>query len=242
MTRKTKDNLKKIQPLTAPVSSLKGIGPKRGRFLARKGISSVVDLLFFTPLRYEDRTRICPAGELREGVPVLVRGRVLAGREERFPGSGKRLFRIRLQDGDARLDLIWFHYRKPHLEGYAVKDRELLVYGTLGLNRGVYQMIHPEVTAPDRPVEECLGFTPVYSPIEGLSPGALRGTIEQALDLYLPSLVDPLPGDILRDLGLPDLAGAVREVHRPPAESSLADLNAHRTPAHRRLLFDRFFL
>ena len=55
---KTLTYLKQLQPLSIPLSSLKGIGPKRAVHLAQKGVHTVLDLLFFTPLRYEDRTAV----------------------------------------------------------------------------------------------------------------------------------------------------------------------------------------
>ena len=84
MARKKESHLKQTQVLTLPLTQLKGVGPKRAMFLAQKGLHTVLDLLFFTPLRYEDRTRITPIREAREGQSVLVRGRVVSGREERF--------------------------------------------------------------------------------------------------------------------------------------------------------------
>ncbi|MBW2358903.1 MAG: hypothetical protein JRF21_09490, partial [Deltaproteobacteria bacterium] len=53
---------KRILELNRPITSLKGIGPKRAELLLRKGIKTVLDLIFFTPTRYEDRSRVLPIG------------------------------------------------------------------------------------------------------------------------------------------------------------------------------------
>jgi ATP-dependent DNA helicase RecG len=86
-----------------PVTSLKGIGPKRAELLEMKGIKTVLDLMFFTPNRYEDRSRISQIGKTVDGQSVLVRGKVLSGREEMFFRRGKGLFRIIIKDVTARL-------------------------------------------------------------------------------------------------------------------------------------------
>ncbi|MBK5101984.1 MAG: hypothetical protein JJE15_13485, partial [Desulfobacteraceae bacterium] len=63
---------------------MKGIGPKRAELLAQRGLTTIQDLLIFTPIRYEDRSRVLPIANAQEGPKVLVRGEVISGGEERF--------------------------------------------------------------------------------------------------------------------------------------------------------------
>lgn len=246
MPRREKDaHLRRIQRLSPPVSSLKGIGPARAQALRDRGIHTVLDLLFLTPVRYEDRTRITPIREAAEGDPVLVKGRVVSGGEERFFRSGKKLFRILIRDEHGALELVWFRYRKPHLAGLLAPGTTLLAFGTVRPGRPRGQMIHPEVRA----VHEAsggacppLGVVPVYSAVKGVSAAALRSSMDEALRRHLPQLIDPVPPEISRAAGLPDLNTAIRGVHLPPPNASMDELRCLDTPFHRRLLFDRFFL
>jgi ATP-dependent DNA helicase RecG len=235
--------LKQIQQLSLPLSCLKGVGPKRSAFFAQKGLHTILDLLFFTPLRYEDRTRITPISDVQEGIPALVRGKVVYGREERFYPTRKRLFKILIRDGKAGLELVWFNYRKPFLTQLASQGKNLLAYGPVRMNRGHKQMIHPDTTVI-RPggYAEAPGFHPVYSSIDGIPPSTLRSAISAVLAKHLSSLADPLSADMIHRLGLPSLRESIQHVHRPPKESSIDQLNQQSTPYHRRLLFDRFFL
>jgi ATP-dependent DNA helicase RecG len=235
--------LKQIQQLSLPLSCLRSIGPKRSALFARKGLHTILDLLFFIPFLYEDRRRITPISDALEGIPALFRGKVVYGREERFYPARKRLFKILIRDGKAGLELVWFNYRRPFLTRLAAQGTELLVYGPVRINRGHKQVIHPETTvigpggsggAP--------GFHPVYSSIDGIPASTLRSAISAALEKHLSALVDPLPADMIHRLGLPSLRESIRHVHRPPKECSIEQLNQHRTAYHRRLLFDRFFL
>lgn len=233
--------LRQVQPVSHPLSSLKGVGPKRGAHFACKGIHTVLDLLFFTPRRYEDRTSILPIAATQEGVLSLVQGRVLKGGEQRFFPSRTRVFKILLRDASGEVELLWFHYRKPHLMGMVSPGTELLVFGAVKMNRGRRQIIHPELwTATSR--EGGLGFCPVYASISGISPPLLRSTIRKALDQYGGGISDPVPEHITESLGLPCLAEALQYVHFPPPDALFSELNHHQTPYHQRLLFDRFFL
>ena len=246
MIAKRNAPLRQIQKLTLPLTCLNGVGPKRARLLAEKGLHTILDLLFFTPFRYEDRSRVSPIHETREGIPVLVKGRVVSGREERFYPSGKRLFKMTIRDKESRLDLIWFHYKKPHLTKYTTSGMELLAYGRIQINRGLRQMIHPEVTLLDSDGAQStagrLGFYPVYRAIQGISTKVLRSMIITALDHYLTDLIDPIPGEITSRLGLPNLAGAIKHAHFPSEQLAFDQLNRFATPFHERLIFDRFFL
>ena len=236
-------HLKSIQNLTLPVSTLKGVGPKRAGSFALKGIRTILDLLFLTPIRYEDRTKITPIQEVPEGAPVQVQGQVVFGKEERFFRSRRKIFRIMIRDEGAGLELLWFNYKKPHLDAMASPGSTLLAYGSVTWNHGRRQMVHPEVVkhAPGAP-GELLGFYPVYPGVEGLSSAMLRSLMMKALQGHLSSIIDPVPARLAESLGLPSLEEALRSVHFPPKSCSFADLNSFQTAFHKRLLFDRFFL
>ena len=236
-------HLKSIQTLTLPVSTLKGVGPKRALFFSRKGIRTVLDLLFFTPIRYEDRTKVTPVHEAQEGIPVQVRGKVVFGKEEIFFRSRRRTFRILIRDDRTDLELLWFNYKKPHLTAVAIPGSTLLVFGTMTSNHGRRQMVHPEVmTLAGDDTGERLAFYPVYSMVEGLSSAMVRSLMMRALQEHLPSIIDPVPKQVAGTLSLPSLEEALQSVHFPPRTFSIASLNAGQTDFHKTLLFDRFFL
>ena len=53
--------------LATNVQFVKGIGPKVAQTLLEKGITTVEDLLYYLPFRYEDRLNPRGIGELRVG-------------------------------------------------------------------------------------------------------------------------------------------------------------------------------
>ena len=58
-----------------PVTVLRGVGDMLAGRLRELGVETTQDLLFLLPLRYEDRTRLVPLGELRAGQRAAVRRR-----------------------------------------------------------------------------------------------------------------------------------------------------------------------
>ncbi|MBW2345674.1 MAG: ATP-dependent DNA helicase RecG [Deltaproteobacteria bacterium] len=231
-----------VPELNRPLTSLKGIGKKRAELLAQKGLYTVLDLLFFTPIRYEDRSRILPINETGEESEVYVKGNVISAGEKRFFRSGKRLFRIVIEDETAALDLLWFQYRKAHLSRFTYPGLRLMAYGKIQKMQGKRQMIHPDIILQDQGKDkEVLGLYPVYSMVKGISGQVLRSAVRQALDLYDYALADIIPGEITARLGLPGIANTIRSVHFPPYGSSVDRFNRFETKYHQRLIFDRFF-
>jgi RecG-like helicase len=115
------------------------------------------------------------------------------------------VFKILLRDASGKAELLWFHYRKPHLMRFTAPGTELLAFGTIRINGGRHQIIHPELSTCDGS-EDHLGFYPVYPFIAGISRTLLRATIKKALDECLGKISDPLPENIVEALGLPDSA------------------------------------
>ncbi|MGD8386538.1 MAG: ATP-dependent DNA helicase RecG [Desulfobacteraceae bacterium] len=243
MPRPRSHPLKQVHVLTRPLTELRGVGQKRAACFSRRGLRTVLDLLFFTPVRYQDRSRFSSAPDLREGQPALVCGIVASGGEVRS-GRGRRpLYRILLEVEGGTVELIWFHFRKAHLDKWARPGTELMVYG--GVHKAGERpcMAHPEVHVPVKGSRlHPPGIHPVYGSVEGVPGGVVRSAVQAALDRYAPRIDDPVPRDILDELGLPSLEEALFQTHQPPVHVSIECLHRLNTPAQKRLVFDRFLL
>jgi len=223
-------------PERRPVTTLKGVGDALADKLARLGVFTVQDLLFLLPLRYEDRTRVVPIGSLRPGDRAVVEGEVELT-EVVF--RGKRQLLSRLSDGSGFLTLRFFHFTASQqaalTRGVRVRCFGDVRRGPLGL-----EIVHPEyriVVGDAQELSESL--TPVYPATEGVQQGRLRRLTELAFaECEARGLTDWLPREVLSDPSLPSLVEALQHVHRPPPTASLAQLEAGRDPAQRRLAFE----
>jgi len=242
MTSKKDPRFDHIQRLSLPLSLIKGVGPKRAAMLGLKGLHTVLDLFYFTPIRYEDRSSISPINRAENGSSCLVKGRVIEGREEKFYPSRKRIYRITISDDEGgTLELLWFHYIKPHLAGFSRPGLKIMAYGTMKISRGKRQVFHPDIAISENGFKDTPGFIPVYSSVQGVSENILRSVIGTSIDAYLKDLIDPIPVNLLNQLSLSGLRESIKGVHSPPENFSIELLNRSDTPFHKRLLFDRFF-
>ena len=107
-----------------PVTTLRGVGESLAEKLAKLGITTVQDLLFLLPLRYEDRTRVVPIGSLRVGERAVIEGEVLLS-EVAF--RGRRQLLCRIGDGSGSLTLRFFHFSRLAAAGARARHAPALL-------------------------------------------------------------------------------------------------------------------
>jgi ATP-dependent DNA helicase RecG len=225
--------------LDIPVSRLRGIGAKRATLLEKRGISTVLDLFYFIPRDYEDRTKITPFSELMDGKPAYIKGKVLWAGEERLFRSGKNLFKIIAGEGIFQLDLCWFNVKKAYFTSFCCTGQEIWAYGPVTCHGNRIQMYHPDISTTGN--DDTLSLLPVYPVIEGLSNRLLRPVIRAAITEHLDLLIDPVPEIFLKKVGLPGLKNTISALHFPDKNSDLAILKYRESAFHKRIIFDRFF-
>ncbi len=218
------------------MTTLKGVGPSMAVKLEGFGISTLQDLLFHLPLRYQDRTRLTPIGSLRPGGDALIEGEVQLS-EIKF--GRKRMLLTRISDGTGSLTLRFFHFNNAQKESLA-RGVRLRCYGEVRRGSATLEMIHPEFrrVGEGQEVEEAL--TPIYPATEGLQQAGLRRLIDQAVEQLQQgsvALAEWLPPELLPQ-GMPTLREAVLLLHRPPPDISLAALLEGEHPAQQRLAFE----
>jgi ATP-dependent DNA helicase RecG len=219
-----------------PVTDLKGVGPRLASKLERLGLTSVQDLLFHLPFRYQDRTRITAIGALRPGDEAVVVGQI--GLSEITYGRRRSLL-SRISDGTGALTLRFFHFSAAQQDNLA-RGRWIRCFGEARRGPASLEMIHPEYElfdSEDIPAP-ANHLTPFYPTTEGLHQLSLRKLVGEAVNRSPDGIRDWLPPEVLADLGLPTLAEALAYVHNPPPEASTALLAAGRHPAQQRLAFE----
>jgi len=216
---------------------LKGVGPRLAERLARLGIHRIQDLLFHLPLRWEDRTRVIPMGQLRHGDRAVIEGTV---QHAETVYRRRRSLLVSISDGSGAVVLRFFYFSRAQVERLK-RGARLRCFGEARRGRNSLEMVHPEYRQVEAgaPVEAAL--TPVYPTTEGLNQNRLRDLIAQAL-AYLArhpdKLEDLLPAEYLPEgLGM-DLYQALEALHRPSPEISVARLLEADYPPRRRLVFE----
>ena len=190
--------------LAAAVESLDGVGPTIARRLAKLGLSTVGDLLWQSPRRYEQPAptkRICDLFGDEEAVIDGVVRSVTMRRRGRL-----KILTARVADETGEIQATWFN--QPWLEAK-------LAAGTHVRIRGRANKYGFAVSSYDLDGEsETSGFAPVYPASEDVSQKKLRDLRAQALELVR-DVGDDLPAALLASERLPLRADALAAIHRP---------------------------
>ena len=238
-------------PLTAvsDVQFLKGVGPARAQLLASRGIRTVEDLLYYTPFRYEDRTRLTRIRDLVPGQTTTVFARVLTcGLMQ--TRRGLYIYDLAASDSTGMLRCKWFN--SVYLERNKVfhSGQQVFFYGKADRDRygtGTMEIIQPQFEILPEDEKEggnSLQIRPPRAHLRihcALGPRVLRRLMRAALDGLEGRIPDRLPPSVVQKNRLLDRATAVRETHFPPDGQDLDQLCAFRTPAQVRLIFEEFF-
>jgi ATP-dependent DNA helicase RecG len=241
--------------LTTEVMYLKGVGPARAEILVSHAIRTVEDLLYYTPFRYEDRTRMTPIRDLVPGQTATILARVLTGGLTRAR-SGMYIYDLSAADASSpqargMIRCKWFN--AAYLEKNKVfrPGQRVFFYGKAEIDRygtGNLQIIQPQFeilpeaeSQPGRDSLEVGRVVPIYESMGTLSPRVLRRLMWAALESLDGQIPDRLPPSVRSKNKLLDRDTALRRTHFPDPQESLEALAGFRTPAHTRLIFEEFF-
>lgn len=232
------------------VQFLKGVGPRLGQLLNQLNIQTVENLLYHFPRRYLDynnRVKIC---ELKPGEDVTIIGTVRSVNAYNAKNRNVSILSLTLRDETGQCQANWFYGKanRGMLEIYKSRfapGTDVLLSGKVKWDS------YKRMAAIDRPEVEILSYqdasaatdsdslhagriVPIYKLTEGLNLRFLRRAIHQALHDYLDTILDPLPGELLKRYHLVDLRTALQQIHFPESKEK-ADL------ARQRLVFDELF-
>lgn len=138
-----------LNPLFAEAETLPGVGPQVAKLLKRLDVTRVVDLLYHLPTGVIERIRAPAASAALLGRNVILELKPFQIRDSR---SGRGPMRVFAADRDGNtISLIYFN--NP---GWAKKslpmDQLRIVSGKLEQYGEEWQIIHPEVIRPGKPV------------------------------------------------------------------------------------------
>jgi ATP-dependent DNA helicase RecG len=242
--------------LSTNVQYVKGIGPKIAEILLEKGITTVEDLLYYLPFRYEDRLNPRGINELRAGEMASIVAEVRTFglfRTRKMP-----LFEMTVGQGRDTLKCIWFN--AAYLQDKFRAGMMVALYGRVeqsDFGRLRLQIMQPQFEIlydpGESPVQagednkwkslEVGRIVPIY---EAAGKGKLsarwfRRVIYGMLEQLQPDIPDAIPPIVRGRMSLIDRRGAFQHAHWPEVGESLAKLQQARTPALLRLIFEELF-
>jgi ATP-dependent DNA helicase RecG len=218
--------------LDLPLHRIVGIGPRQAQRLEKLGLTTVRDLLFHLPRRYEDTRETVPLRALQPGTVQTARVRVRNISARRSPYKKMVLVEATLEDEGAVASAVWFN--QPFLARQLQPGMELMVSGKVEQSRTGLTFRNPsfERAGPDQ--HHVGTIAPVYPETQGITSRFLRSKIEPLLGLVT-QVPDRLPPSVRDAEDLMPIAEALYQVHVPDSLEAAAR-------ARERIAFEELFL
>jgi ATP-dependent DNA helicase RecG len=235
-----------VDPITlaTPLQYLKGVGPRRASDLQRAGLVTVEDLLFRFPIRYEDRGQIATVAGVKPGQTVSLAVEILSTHLRSTRRPGFKIFEALLRDATGHIRAVWLN--QPFLKDVIRPHDRLFLFGAVEMKgSGALQLTNPQYELLDADDQESIHtgrIVPVYEKTGALTPKMQRRLVHDVLHRLPADMADPLPAQVRRAVHLPERREALAAAHFPEARTPLEQLNAFRSPAQQRLIFEEFFL
>ncbi|MEM9482583.1 MAG: ATP-dependent DNA helicase RecG [Cyanobacteria bacterium P01_F01_bin.116] len=247
LTPKTATLPRSGHPLDQPITYLKGIGPKNSERLAKLGLYTVRDVLYYYPRDHLDYARQVKIRDLKPGDTVTVMGTVRRCNCFNSPRNAKlTIFEISIYDGTGTLKISrFFAGARFRNRGWQERQKRLYPSGSTLAASGLVKKGKYGITLDDPDLEvlgdshdaidsETVGrVMPIYPLTEGVPAPLVRKAVVSALPAAI-EIRDPFPTKLREEHGLIQLPVAIAHIHFPPDSDSLA-------VARRRLIFDEFF-
>jgi len=220
--------------LDAPITKLKGAGPKLTAAASEMGMSSLGDLLRHFPHSYRNRANPVGLGDLRLGEEATVEVEV-SGAKLR-PTRRRRLTILEADvfDASGKAKAVWFN--RAWLADRLQPGARLLLRGKLekrGFNVAEHEFLGMDSESAPAGLHTT-GVVPVHPASEKLKPQRIREWVWQASPLARHA-VEPIPGRLRRELRMAGATDSLVASHFPKDEHAAE-------AARERLAFEELFL
>jgi ATP-dependent DNA helicase RecG len=216
----------------ASLTVLSGVGPRHAATLAKLGLHTLGDMLYFFPRRYDDYSQMKPINRLWYGDQVTVIGMVQSIASRPVRGGKMQIAEVVLSDGTGALRITFFN--QPWITNRLKEDMSISVSGKIEQYLGRLVMNNPEWEPVEVENLNTNRIVPVYPLTADITQKWLRKQMNQVVTFWAPRAVDPLPQTVKESAKLLELGEALTQAHFPDSQEKLK-------AARERLAFDEIF-
>ena len=119
------------------ISSVKGVGNKLKKYLKKKNIETVKDLLFDFPYDITDRSKISDLSKLEIGKIANVKVKVL---KHNFPRVRNLPNKVICTDGEKKINIIFFNSNEFYIRKILPINKAVVISGKVNYYKNSYQI------------------------------------------------------------------------------------------------------
>ena len=231
--------------LDTPLVKLFRTTETQKKALARLGLYSGRDLLYYFPARYGDFSKLSYIKDVSKGEQPIIYAEVTHISMKKAWKTKMSMTEATLKDSEGQtIKAIW--YSQPYIAKMLPVGSAAKFMGTVNERSGKLYLANPEYDVIDKiPIDKSgdlfagkadeLLLYPVYRETKGLTSKWIFHKIKKLVaDGYLEDLEDSLPKELLEKYNLPSLSSALVYIHAP---KKMSDADA----ARKRFAFEEVF-
>ncbi len=209
------------------INTIKGIGPKLAKYLKKKKIEKVKDIILNLPYSETDRSKLIKINELRVGSICSIKVKV---NKLNFPRIRNLPNKIICEDETGKIDIIYFNSREGYLRKLFPLNKWIIISGKVIFFNKKYQITNPDYVTTLENQEYVVKNIPKYNLTEGINEKKYRSISEKIIE-NLPIINDWLDNEFIEKNKFLNWNQAIKNLHS-------IEIKDKKSKSYRRLVFD----
>ncbi len=207
---------------------LKGVGPQLSKYLKKRRIEKIKDIILNLPYSETDRSRIYKLNELEIGKIQSIKVQV---KKLNFPRIRNLPNKISCEDETGKIDIVYFNSREGYLRQLFPINEWLIVSGKVNYFNKKYQITNPDYVTKLENQDYVIKNIPKYNLTKGINEKKYRSISEQVIK-NIPKIDDWLDNNFIKKNNLIGWNDCINNLH------NTSESKDNKSRSFRRLVFD----
>ena len=209
------------------INILKGVGPQLTKYLKKKKIEKIKDIVLNLPYSETDRSEIVNLNELEVGSICSIKVKV---KKLNFPRVRNLPNKIICEDDTGKIDIVYFNSREGYLRKLFPLNEWVIISGKINFFNKKFQITNPDYVTTLENKNYVIKNIPKYSLTKGINEKKYRSISEDVIN-NLPQIEDWLDNKFIKKNKLINWNEAIKNLHS-------REIKDKESKSYRRLVFD----
>ena len=210
------------------INKLKGVGPQLSKYLKKKRIEKIKDIILNLPYSETDRSKLFKLNELEVGKIQSIKVKI---KKLNFPRIRNLPNKIICEDSTGKIDIVYFNSREGYLRKLFPVNEWVIISGKVNYFSKKYQITNPDYVTKLENQDYVIKNIPKYNLTKGINEKKYRSISEQVVK-NIPIIDDWLDKEFIKTNNLIGWNESIVNLHNSK------DSKNNNSKSFRRIVFD----
>ncbi len=191
------------------VDKLKGVGNQLSKYLKKRKIEKIKDIVLNLPYSETDRSKLYKLNELEVGKIQSVK---VCVKKLNFPRVRNLPNKINCEDETGKIDIVYFNSREGYLRKLYPINEWIIISGKVNYFNKKYQITNPDYVTTLENKDYVIQNIPKYNLTKGINEKKYRAINDQVIK-NLPDITDWLNEDFINKNNLLNWNESIKKLH-----------------------------